>query len=429
MLSSYGFADNLLDHRANLSVNIEPENGGIHAVSVSRKVEQRQRREQLKLGEDLAAYELCLECVLTNRTGEGFYKTFADGSVSALLQKRPIWLSDMPSGCTPAGGRLPSSRLGRKIHQVNNMVLPARALIEGLLESWNRERRLRVVEFCAGSGFVLLPLAQLFPRVEFVLIDYKQRSIDIARERIESANNLRDNVRVILGRIEDYEEDFELGLGLHACGPLSDITLSKCYAKRASFVIAPCCVGKINLGMTVSLPRSKRMQESVQGGVNGKPHGDNKRPNCGGRGNKGSWPALLKAADFGHSSHAHFSATTNSNDIRDDDCGDDGDDSGDRRSERRSRWRKNRLRRVCKSVVEEDRRCEAEERGYAAHLLLMQPSTASPKNDILVGWPLEVQEMRNGGAPLLRLVSAHASGEGIEAFLSRVLFDEPVTVG
>ena len=201
MLSSYGFADNLLDHRANLSVNIEPENGGIHAVSVSRKVEQRQRREQLKLGEDLAAYELCLECVLTDRTGEGFYKTFADGSVSALLQKRPIWLSDMPFGCTPAGGRLPSSRLGRKIHQVNNMVLPARALIEGLLESWNRERRLRVVEFCAGSGFVLLPLAQLFPRVEFVLIDYKQRSIDIARERIESANNLRDNVRVILGRI------------------------------------------------------------------------------------------------------------------------------------------------------------------------------------------------------------------------------------
>jgi hypothetical protein len=36
-----------------------------------------------------------------------------------------------------------------------------------------------VVEFCAGSGYVALPMACLFPTCTFILLDMKQRSLDI----------------------------------------------------------------------------------------------------------------------------------------------------------------------------------------------------------------------------------------------------------
>jgi ubiquinone/menaquinone biosynthesis C-methylase UbiE len=36
-----------------------------------------------------------------------------------------------------------------------------------------------VVEFCAGSGYVALPLACLFPQCTFVLLDKKEPSLAI----------------------------------------------------------------------------------------------------------------------------------------------------------------------------------------------------------------------------------------------------------
>jgi methylase of polypeptide subunit release factors len=37
----------------------------------------------------------------------------------------------------------------------------------------DHRRRITVVEFCAGSGFIALPLSFLFPDVTFVIIDLK----------------------------------------------------------------------------------------------------------------------------------------------------------------------------------------------------------------------------------------------------------------
>eukprot|EP00957_Ditylum_brightwellii_P169865 12928686-Ditylum_brightwellii.AAC.1 len=44
-------------------------------------------------------------------------------------------------------------------------------------------------------------------------------------------------------------------------------------------------------------------------------------------------------------------------------------------------------RRLCKAYVELDRNLAAEEYGYCTHLLLMQPQSATPKNDLIVGIP------------------------------------------
>lgn len=57
-----------------------------------------------------------------------------------------------------------------------------------------------MVEFCAGSGYVALPLACLFPECTFVLLDKKERSLAIASERIAAAG--LTNVEIFCGFID-----------------------------------------------------------------------------------------------------------------------------------------------------------------------------------------------------------------------------------
>ena len=51
----------------------------------------------------------------------------------------------------------------------------------------------------------------------------------------------------MLGFIEDFDEDFDVGVALHACGGASDAAMDKCVEVNAAYVMAPCCVGKIAL--------------------------------------------------------------------------------------------------------------------------------------------------------------------------------------
>jgi hypothetical protein len=62
--------------------------------------------------------------------------------------------------------------LKRKLEQVETLLVVAIHLLDKLLKKVN-DKLLRVVEFCAGSGYIALPLAQLYPNIEFVIIDMK----------------------------------------------------------------------------------------------------------------------------------------------------------------------------------------------------------------------------------------------------------------
>lgn len=73
-----------------------------------------------------------------------------------------------------------------------------------------------VVEFCAGSGYVALPLACMFPECKFVLLDMKAPSLAIAEERVAAAK--LTNVEIFCGFIDDYDRPFDVGIALHACG-------------------------------------------------------------------------------------------------------------------------------------------------------------------------------------------------------------------
>lgn len=136
----------------------------------------------------------------------------------------------------PEGGAVPADRGERKRQQLLNMALfvaPALRL----------NPRAKVVDFGAGGGHQSLFLARAFPDATFCLVDLKRRSLEVASRRVQQAG--LKNVRIVHGRIEDFREDFDVGVALHACGGASDAALLRCVEKKATFVVAPCCVGKI----------------------------------------------------------------------------------------------------------------------------------------------------------------------------------------
>ena len=358
----------------------------------TRRALRQERRKMLGLEDEMPTYLRCLEAIIAGGVSPD-YKMYGT-PLPEILKKYPLW-SEVSWATRPEGGGIPPKRRDRKAHQVENMVVPTRAIIENALATEPQEKRLRVVEFCAGSGFVLLPLAQLYPQVDFVLIDYKAKSIQIAKERI-SAASLESNVQVIEGRIQDYGQNFDVGIALHACGALSDIVLDMCLKSRASFVVCPCCIGKISF--MHHLPRSKTVLAALS---------SSSLSSSSSSSSSAHWKSLLKAADFGHAEQKWYTP-------------------------------RNRDRRVCKSIVEEDRRLHCEERGFHTELLIMTPTSASPKNDILVGWPRKGQGQERGEGereplPLtpfnspfteeLELVQAVEPSEKLVDFLWRQMFD------
>ncbi|RYG69297.1 methyltransferase [archaeon] len=146
-----------------------------------------------------------------------------------------------PTSVHPRGGDIPETRCARKEEQVKAMVSALSFVIDTMQRS--RPRRLRFVEFCAGSGYVALPLACLYPALQLTVLDLKEQSVQRARRRV-LLSGLR-NVEVRLQDISTFDEEFDVGASLHACGSLSDQVLQKCVERRAAFVICPCCIGKV----------------------------------------------------------------------------------------------------------------------------------------------------------------------------------------
>ncbi len=250
------------------------------------------------------------------------------------------WL-EIPKPVSVYGANLPIDRVDRKRMQLDNIIQPIIEIIEYLQ---HRKSKIRIVEFCAGSGSVALPLSFMYPSIEFVFIDNKERSLLIAQKRSKDAE--LQNTNFTLGNIEDYEDAFDIGVGLHACGNASDIIIQKCIAARAFLVVCPCCVGKVNLSNNKK-PRSF-VFEKIIGGI---------------KSSDDLYHNLIKAADIGHGG----------------DADEGGVDSPDTR-----------LRMLSKCYVEEDRRLFISENGYQAFLFKMNPVSCTPKNDILVGIPEEM---------------------------------------
>ena len=61
----------------------------------------------------------------------------------------------------------------------------------------------------------------------------------------------------------EFDEKFDVGVSLHACGEASDVSMAHCVANGAAFVMCPCCVGKIKLS-TLQYPRSRTLASCIK---------------------------------------------------------------------------------------------------------------------------------------------------------------------
>jgi len=167
-------------------------------------------------------------------------------------------------------------------------------------------------------------------------VDAKPRSIAVVAERAAAAGLPLD---VVCGRIEDFQQHFDVALGLHVCGGGTDavvVAAARCGA--AAFLVSPCCVGKLNRGLIPS-PRSAALRARLGGDEFGR---------------------LAAAADF---------------------SGGGGVDGYDAASAR------GRLPRAAKAVVEADRAAAAAEAGYVTRLApLLGGSAVGIKADLIAGW-------------------------------------------
>lgn len=246
--------------------------------------------------------------------------------------------SAAPPGVDPADGGVPPERVERKRQQLGFMLsVLARIVRPGDV----------IVDFCGSSGHLALPIAAAFPSCQTVIVDMKERCIEIARSRIERSG-LR-NVRAICGLVQDFTEHFDIGVALHACGEATDLSLAACRAAGAAYVMCPCCIGKIRLS-DLRFPRSDVLRR------------------CGLA--MEDFVAIAAAADFAHGKGSAPSEPAAGD-------GDDADAAA---------------RRLCKTIVEADRNMGmaggAPRDGYAVRLLWMQPPECTPKNDVIVGVPL-----------------------------------------
>jgi len=303
-------------------------------------------------------------------------KIIKDYGITPHYYERPgiendscIAWSSVPLCCQAVGGCVPQSRVDRKAVQIENMVYVALCATNHLLAQSKTyhgdDSKVRIVEFCAGSGFVALPLAWMLRehahRLDIVLVDWKGPSLDIAHARIKALNNtpgggvLDGVVRVVEQDIATYNEPFQLGLSLHACGPATDVSLTKCVEARAFFVHAPCCLGKI------CKVRVRPLSKAFWRGLGGlEEEKEKEKEKIIILTSSRLFTSLVRAGDFGHGCEAS------------------------RRGEKDEE-----ARRLAKSLVEEDRRCWAVENGFTLSGLMKMHKGASPKGDILYGAPDE----------------------------------------
>ncbi|QDZ22238.1 putative methyltransferase [Chloropicon primus] len=111
----------------------------------------------------------------------------------------------------------------------------------------SRAAPVRIADVGAGRGDLSLALALKFRDCQFVVIDVNESSLNqgkalAARLKIKNVTFLLQDVKCI----SRFNEDFDLFIGLHACGGLTDAILEQVSLQRspASFLICTCCFGK-----------------------------------------------------------------------------------------------------------------------------------------------------------------------------------------
>jgi len=310
-------------------------------------------------------------------------------------------------------GKLSGMRAVKKEWQIRSIIQCLLAMLPDsafgpITEPFVSEAKIKIVDFGGGTGHLSLPLALLLPKCEVVLVDLKATSLELVHRKAQdliqpkkSSNAVNDdsfdneaimsskksnvkkakrqrpkppgasrdadltkhanmirqckympNLSTYHGSISRYaqQHDFDVGMSLHCCGEGTDIVLRACGTAKASFIVSPCCVGKLSKQKrnpyvyhatssneaTISYPQSKIFCQTITSSE--------------------KFDTLAKAADY-----------SEMKDIR---------------------TSRGATRRTAKALLEMDRLLYMKENFEYDDVALtrMLPWEASPKNDILIGW-------------------------------------------
>lgn len=183
----------------------------------------------------------------------------SNAEIPSSLSSRIDWTT-MASALDPLqGGKLHHAPRGlHKRQQVESLYV----LLASLLPSTSSPHT-RIVDFGCGSGNSSLALAALFPHCYFTLLDVKPTAIALAEQRAREAG--LTNVSFFVGEADAWDAPFDLGLGMHCCGSLTDRIQLQCLAREAAYVLAPCCLGKIaHTPAAVVYPRSAWVRRGLR---------------------------------------------------------------------------------------------------------------------------------------------------------------------
>uniref|UniRef100_A0A7S0ZJ34 Methyltransferase domain-containing protein n=1 Tax=Timspurckia oligopyrenoides TaxID=708627 RepID=A0A7S0ZJ34_9RHOD len=269
-----------------------------------------------------------------------------------------------------------------KREQVQAIVLAASSLML-CMDSTNRRKV--GVDFCGGRGVVGITLAALFPEWDIVVLDLKPGALKLVQTRNESLK--LKNIKTWQGDVSQFQVDFDLAVALHSCGIAADLVLQKALIQRAPFVIVPCCTGAVvpqsaallRVAMNKAMISSKTNESSTTNGLKNELQNENLTKNSSQEVakipkipvsmprsilfqrilNESCFCELAQAADFGQ---------------------------GELDMTKEYCWR-----RAAKTLLELDRIYACIDQGYRTLLMKIRPLTASPKNDMLVGWPKECE--------------------------------------
>lgn len=219
----------------------------VQSMALQMQREHNRRQRKRRIGRHWEHVEVVVEKI-GPPGGVHATNAYADPTQLGLdLNEAKLDWSTVPAACDPQiGGGLGTAdgcetiRSRRKREQTEGF-----ARILGKLAAGRSG--LRIVDFGSGSGNMTLPLAYLFPEHHFVAIDMKDKSIALleAKAREAGIGNLQGQV----GMIETYEDAFDIGLALHACGNATDHAMKKAMRNTAAFVVSPCCVGKLKYSL------------------------------------------------------------------------------------------------------------------------------------------------------------------------------------
>lgn len=123
-------------------------------------------------------------------------------------------------------------------------------IILSFLEDTAQRQNLKILDICGGRGDLSVFLAWMNRHSSVTLVDRNECALQQAKYRAEKLglDNL-ETIPVDLFNLDNNHKimntDYDVVIGLHACGSLTDVILEKFVPRAHKVYIATCCFGKM----------------------------------------------------------------------------------------------------------------------------------------------------------------------------------------